>query len=170
MNNNGSATRFFLGYTIILLLNTLLHGCATLPDTSGYTAATIQVKHAVAATGIVIESELKSAIEAKATTADHKTVEQFKLAWAATLKSLDAMVAYAQSIEQIVRAGDRGAESAMQVADSVKRLAEAVDIDPVSGASATLVKLSLETIAFVNGEYSKHAAKVKAILQRKPLR
>lgn len=146
------------GLSILVLVCGLLGGCASLPDTRGYTAATIQVKEAVGTTGDVVQAELRSAINSKATTANNESVKNLEATWAATMKSLDAMVAYAQSIEQIVDAGNRGAESARQVGDSVKRLVDAVKVDPKTGASAKVVQLSIDTVAFVYGEYAKHIA------------
>ena len=154
----GAIRQRYDGLAILVLVTGLLGGCATLPDTSGYTSATIQVKYAVATTGEAVEAELFAAIDAGATTANAASVVKFKAAWAQTVKSLDAMVAYAQSIEQIVDAGSKGAESARQVADSVKRLVDAVKVTPVSGAAAGLSELSADTVAFVYGEYSKFVA------------
>jgi hypothetical protein len=146
------------GASILVLVGGLLAGCASLPDTSGYTAATIQVKEAVRTTGDVVQAELSAAIDAGATTANTDSVARFNAAWAGTMRSLEAMVAHAQSIEQIVDAGNKGAESAKQVADSVKKLADTVGVDAASGASAKLVQLSTDTLAFVYGEYAKHVA------------
>jgi hypothetical protein len=146
------------GLAILVLVGSLLGACTSLPDTSGYTAATIQVKQAVATTGDVLEGELLSAIKVNATTANDEAVKNLKAAWAATMRSLDAMVAHAQSIEQIVDAGNKGGESAKQVADSVKNLVDAVKVDALTGASANVVELSADTVAFVYGEYSKHVA------------
>ena len=146
------------GFAILVLVGSLMGGCTSLPDTRGYTVATIQVKQAVATSGDIVEGELLSAINAGATTANDASVKNLKAAWASTLRSLDAMVAYAQSIEQIVDAGNKGAESAKQVADSVKNLVDAVKVDALTGASATVFQLSADTVAFVYGEYSKHVA------------
>jgi hypothetical protein len=143
---------------MLALAGSILGGCTSLPDTSGYTAATIQVKQAVATTGDVVESELLSAIRAEATTANLESIKNFRAAWAATTRSLDAMVAHAQSIEQIVDAGNKGAASARQVADSVKNLVDAVKVDALTGASGTVLALSADTVAFVYGEYSKHVS------------
>jgi hypothetical protein len=140
------------------LVGCLLVGCTALPNTSGYTAATIQVKQAVATTGSVVEAELASAISAGATTASATRVERFKQYWKQTVASLDAMVAYAQSIEQIVDAGNKGAESAKQVAESVRSLVDAVKVDAKTGAAAKVVELSTQTFAFVYGEYAKFLA------------
>jgi len=145
-------------FAMLILICSLVAGCTSLPDTSGYTAATIQVKQAVATTGDVVQGELQSAIKAQATTANDETVKKLNAAWAATMRSLDAMVVYAQSIEQIVDAGNTGAASARQVADSVKSLVDAVKVDALTGASATVFTLSADTVAFVYGEYSKYVS------------
>lgn len=109
-------------------------------------------------TGDVVKGELESAINVKATTANQKSNKNFDAAWAATMRALDAMVAHAQSIEQIVDAGNKGAESVKQVADSVKNLVDTVKVDALTGASAKGVELSADTVAFVYGEYSKHVS------------
>ena len=157
-SRRGAIRQRYDGLAMLVLVTGLLGGCTALPDTSGYTAATIQVKHAVATTGEAVEAELVAAIDAGATTANPTSVAKFNAAWAQTVQSLDAMVAYAQSIEQIIDAGNTGAESATQVADSVKRLVDAVNVVPVGGAAAGLAKLSADTVAFVYGEYSKFVA------------
>ncbi|MGZ8182438.1 MAG: hypothetical protein ACXWT1_10795 [Methylobacter sp.] len=154
----GAIRQRYDGVAMFILIALLLGGCTTLPSTSGYTAATIQVKYAVATTGEVVEAELVTAIDAGATTANNDSVKNFNAAWSQTVDSLDAMVKYAASIEQIVDAGNQGAESAKQVADSVKTLVDTVKVDPMSGAAAELTKLSADTVAFVYGEYSKFVA------------
>jgi hypothetical protein len=146
------------GLAILVLVGSLLGGCTSLPDTRGYTAATIQVKQAVATTGDVVTGELRSAINAGATTANPESVKKLNAAWAATMRALDAMVAHAQSIEQIVDAGNKGAESARQVAGSVKNLVDAVKVDALTSSGAEVLQLAAETVAFVYGEYSKHVS------------
>jgi len=147
--------RWFMG---LLLAGYLMAGCSTLPDTSGYTAATIQVRQAVATTGDVVRQEVLSTYRVQAAAGGENAVTNFDAAWAASMKSMDAMVAHAQSIEQIVDAGNQGAESARAVADSVKHLVDAVNVDALSGTSASLARLSTDTVAFVYGEYSKYVA------------
>ena len=149
-------TSSYGGFAILVLVGSLLGSCTSLPGTRGYTAATIQVKQAVATTGDVVGGELLSAIDAGATTANNELVKNLKAAWASIMGSLDAMVAHAQSIEQIVDGGNKGATSARQVADSVKSLVDVVKVDALTGASATMFQLSADTVAFVYGEYSKH--------------
>ncbi len=154
----GSVNASCHGFAILLLVGGLLGGCGTLPDTSDYTVATIQIKQAVATSGDIVKEELWSASKAQATTVGNETVKNFEAAWAATVRSLDAMVVHAQSVEQIVDAGNNGAESARAVADSVKNLVDAVKVDALTGAAAEVLGLSADTVAFVYGEYSKHVA------------
>jgi hypothetical protein len=143
---------------ILVLVGGLMGGCASLPDTRGFTAATIQLKEAVGTTGEAVKTEVATAKNARATTVSEDSIKKLDAAWSATMRSLEAMVAYAQSIEQIVDSGNRGAESARQVADSVKRLVETVKVDATTGASAKAVQLSTDTVAFVYGEYAKNVA------------
>jgi hypothetical protein len=131
----------------------MIGSCATLPDTSGYTTATIQVKQAVATAGNVVEAELESA-----GTVPVQEIKKFHNAWKMTVSSLDAMVSYAESIEQIVDSGNKGTKSAMQVADSVKKLAEAVKVDAMTGAAGEVFGVAADTGAFVYGEIAKIGA------------
>jgi hypothetical protein len=146
----------FRGLVILVLVGIMPGGCATLPDTSGYTTATIQLKQAVATAGNVVETELESA-----GTVPGKKVKEFQNAWETTVASLDAMITYAESIEQIVDAGNKGAESAKQVADSVKKLAEAVKVDAMTGAAGEVFGVAADTGTFVYGEIAKISAEKK---------
>lgn len=146
------------GLWALVLAGSMLGGCTALPDTRGFTVATIQLKEAVGTTGEVVKTEVASASSAGAIELDDASIKKLDAAWSATMKSLEAMVAYAQSIEHIVDSGNRGAESARQVADSVKRLVDTVKFDATTGASAEVVGLATDTVAFVYGEYAKHVA------------
>lgn len=139
--------------TFLFLISGLLSGCMTLPDTSGYTIATIQVKQAVATAGNVVEAELKSAGSVSG-----KSISGFRDAWKKTVDSLDAKIAYAESIEKIVDAGNKGAASAKKVAASVRKLAETVKVDAMTGAAGEVFGVAADTGAFVYGEIAKISA------------
>ena len=151
-----SMSQSFRGLVILVLVGFMLVSCATLPDTSGYTTATIQLKQALATAGNVVETELESAGTVAA-----KRIKEFQNAWKATVASLDAMITYAESIEHIVDAGNKGAESAKQVADSVKKLADAVKVDAMTGAAGEVFGVAADTGAFVYGEIAKIGAAKK---------
>jgi hypothetical protein len=145
--------QFFRGFIILVFVSAMLGGCATLPDTSNYTTATIQVKQLVETVGNVVEIELDSA-----GTVSGQKVKDFQKAWKTTVSSLDAMITYAESIEQIVDAGNKGANSARQVADSVKKLADSVKVDALTGAAGEVFGVAANTGAFVYGEIAKIGA------------
>ena len=150
-----------IGYGMAILIWSscfLVGGCTALPNTRGYTNATIQIRQSVVTAGNAVETELASAISAGAVTDSSTRIEAFKGCWAQTVGSLDAMVRYAQSIEQIVDGGNKGAESAKQVADSVIGLVETVKVDAMSGAAGKVLELSMQTAAFAYGEYAKWIA------------
>ena len=142
----------------LVVVGGLSGGCASLPDTRGFTAATIQLKEAVGTTGEAVNAEVVSARNAGATTVSEESIRNLEAAWSGTMRSLDAMVAYAQSIEQIVDSGNRGPEGAKAVADSVKRLVDTARVDAITEAGSKVAQLSLETVAFVYGEYTKNVA------------
>lgn len=150
--------RWWRGLWALVLVGCMLGGCTALPDTRGFTVATIQLKEAVGTTGEAVKMEVASASSAGAIALGDASIKKLDVAWLATMNSLEAMVVYAQSIEQIVDSGNRGAESARQVADSVKRLVDTVKIDATTGASAEVVGLAADTVAVVYGEYAKHVA------------
>lgn len=150
--------RWWRGLWALALLGCTLGGCTALPDTRGFTVATIQLKEAMGTTGEVVKAEVASASSAGAVPRDDDSIKKLDAAWSATMRSLDAMVAYAKSIEEIVDAGNRGAESARDVADSVKRLLDTVSIDPTTGAAAAVAGVATDSGAFVFGEYAKHIA------------
>jgi len=168
---------------ILVLAGCLLAGCTPLPNTAGYTTATIQLKQAVAAAGSAVDAELRSealpgiSIEAaqrklagmgggdasnsestddtSAGSSPAPDADKFKQSWDMTVKSLDAMVVYAQSIEGIVDAGNQGAESAKHVAASVANLLSAVD---VTGVASKKTELVTDTGAYFIGEGTKFVA------------
>ncbi len=121
--------------------------CASLPDTSGYTAATIQLKSSAAAAGTLLEGELKQADERLRARDPNDTrlsdvATRFNTAWETTNQSLDGLVSYANSIELITLAGNSGRENAQGVAQSVERLAGAVGFVP----GAALAPLITRTV------------------------
>lgn len=65
---------------VSVLLVGVLAGCTSLPETSGYTAATIQVKQAVKACGNVVYEELRAAEKNKAVPVDPKALDNLKTA------------------------------------------------------------------------------------------
>jgi hypothetical protein len=116
--------------------------CTSLPDTHGYTVATLALKQNAVAAGDVMHSELartadqfpegpdRNALKAK--------VEEFDTAWQVTVASLAAMGEYAQAVENLTKAGNNGAQSAHELSDKVLSLAGTVGFVPGAAAAGIL--------------------------------
>ena len=149
-----------LAVTLLLLATS----CATLPDTSGYTAATVQVRQAAASAGQLAGAEIDAAADALGDPDAQRSVREssqaFSAAWATTLRSIDAAVTYAESIEAITQAGNSGAESARAVAGSVSALATTlgVAVGPAAGAITDTAALLNAQIANIRAARSLAAS------------
>ncbi|HYJ52469.1 MAG TPA: hypothetical protein VEW04_04795 [Allosphingosinicella sp.] len=122
--------------------------CTALPDTSGYTAASLQLRTSAAAAGSALSTELGRMTELLPAARRPDAVSiagQFDEAWATTVASLGALGRYAESIEAVTKAGNNGAAAANGVADSVNGLAGALGIVP----GAALVGVATDTFAFI---------------------
>jgi hypothetical protein len=122
-----------LSFVVLALFATATVSCTSLPDTSSYTAASFQLKNSAAAAGAVLQSELGRMSEQlpenqRARAKDLGT--RFDAAWQTTVGSLDGLGRYAESIEEITKAGNSGGESARGLAQSISNLAGAIGIVP----------------------------------------
>lgn len=122
-----------LSRVALVLAGVATVSCTPLPDTSPYTAATLQVRNSAAAAGGVVQAEFARMTpllpqERQARAAQLGT--RFDEAWRTTIASLDGLGRYAESLEEITKAGNSGAASARALADSVKNLAGAIGIVP----------------------------------------
>jgi hypothetical protein len=154
-------TSLVISFVFLLALTTW--GCTSLPDTSGYTAATILIKSAVASVGDATEAQIISAANAIPESSKHRATareaaDRFRKAWDETVRSMDALIEYAESIEAIVSAGNTGAESAQQVVDAVKKLADSVAIDATTGAMKSVFDTVASTVTFIYSEIGKARA------------
>jgi hypothetical protein len=139
-----------------------LVGCATIPDLSGYTAATDQLRQSVKSAGesVTTEIELVSLVF-KESGGDATTISQltdakdkFQKQWEERNKAMTAIVGYASSLEAIASAGKDGKESAKALGDSIEGLLSTLGIVP----GAQLANVANETIQIIYAE----VAKVKA--------
>ena len=122
--------------------------CTPLPDTSPYTAATVQVRTSAAAAGSALHDEFGRMTDRLPEDKQARAAEisaAFDDAWKKTMGSLDGLTAYAESIEQITKAGNSGGASARAVAQSVQTLAGAVGIVP----GAALAGVAADTFATI---------------------
>ena len=137
-------------------------GCATLPDLSGYTAATDQLRQSVKSAGDAVSTEIdivslafkESGGDVAAVQKLEKSKENFEKHWADRNKAMTAIVGYAGSLEEITNAGKEGKESAIALGNSVENLLKTIGVVP----GAQIAGVAKETIAFIYDE----VAKVKA--------
>ena len=137
-------------------------GCATLPDLSGYTAATDQLRQSVKSTGDAVSTEIdivslafkESGGDDAAVQKLEKSKKDFEKHWADRNKAMTAIVGYAGSLEEITNSGKEGKESAIALGNSVENLLKTIGVIP----GAQIAGVAKETIAFIYDE----VAKVKA--------
>jgi hypothetical protein len=123
--------------------------CTPLPDTSGYTTASLQLRTAAAAAGSALGAELvRMADLLPAANREEATgiTNNFNAAWATTVAALGSLGRYAESIEELTKAGNGGAAAAAGVADSVSGLATALGIVP----GAELLGVARDTFIFLD--------------------
>ena len=138
-------------------------GCATLPDLSGYTAATDQLRQSVKSTGDAVSTEIDIVSLAFKESGDdvaavvkklEKSKKDFEKHWADRNKAMTAIVGYTGSLEEITNSGKEGKESAIALGNSVENLLKTIGVVP----GAQIAGVAKETIAFIYDE----VAKVKA--------
>ena len=137
-------------------------GCATLPDLSGYTAATDQLRQSVKSAGDAVSTEIdivslafkESGGDDAAVQKLEKSKKDFEKHWADRNKAMTAIVGYAGSLEEITNSGKEGKESAIALGNSVENLLKTIGVIP----GAQIAGVAKETIAFIYDE----VAKVKA--------
>ncbi len=162
--------------TIILLTISFAVGCTALPDASPWVDATVQLKIATSAAGQMTVQEIDLTIDA---IQGHVTVERIEKlkqerdalanSWKARVEVMKSMVAYAESVQAIVDAGNKGAESAGKVIDSFKGLAAAVGY-PIPGSKAE-IEIASEAIKLIakNIQVARAAKKLdKTFLAMQP--
>jgi len=106
---------------IILLLVPFLAGCP-LPNAAPFADATGQLKTAVSSSGFAVQDALARS------PGGQEQAEQFAKDWKARNDAMTALVNYANSLNNIVSAGNSGSETFGKIADSVTSLANAAGI------------------------------------------
>lgn len=133
-----------------------LAGCATLPDVAPFTGATGDLRAAVVSGGAVVDTELRM-LPGGAGVAD-----RFALEWQARVRALDAVAEYSASLAAIVDAGNHGKQSASNLADAIKGLAQTAGVAvPAAGAVPIVVDAATiiyGQIAVVRGAHSLEEA------------
>lgn len=144
----------------LLALALTATGCAPLPDIGPFADATRQLKTAVAQSGSTVSDELRY------TEGLEDSADKLDEAWKQRNLAFEAIVAYSDSLEAIVSAGNKGRETAGALADSIHGFAETVGVvipgSPVAIEAATdSVKLLAAHVANTRAAESLEEAMVQ---------
>lgn len=131
---------------------TFTSGCASLPDTQSFTAATAGLRRAVALSGSTVVGELKSVPHPAANAQGTK----LEAAWSTRNQAMSALVDYANSLQAIADAGNKGAEAAKKLADATKALTQSLGV--FSLGTSAVAELAADTFSFANGQIAKARA------------
>ena len=107
----------------------LLTGCRTAPDMRPFADATSQLSGSIKTAGRTVVAEVDAMSgnwDETHRQAAEKTIEGFGKNWEKHQKLADALVDYSASLAAIAEAGEQGEKSAKAVADSFKKLTDAV--------------------------------------------
>ena len=142
---------------LIAVIGAVCYGCAgPLPDVSPFVSASAQLRSGVASGGAATAAEL-----ARLPGGD-EYAKQLGTAWTSRVRLCDALVRYAQSLQDITRSGTQGRESVDAVASSVNALASAASVViPASGAvgvATDAARFVYAQIALVRASNSLEAA------------
>jgi hypothetical protein len=148
-----------------------LVGCVSLPEVGPFVDATLQLRSGIVASGRVVEAEMRQAEEIVGEQSKDKGEElkaitdKLHSAWEARVKAADALCAYADSLREIVEAGQKGGEAAGSLMSSVKGLAEAAGIvlpgADVMGVVTDTGKFIYAQIALIRASKSLEEALVR---------
>ena len=128
---------------LLLLIAVSSVGCASLPELGPFVDATLELRSAVAAVGSTVEAELQRM------QGGQKYADRLAKEWAVRIQAVDALVAYAESLRAIVKAGQEGGQAARSLASSVTALAKAAQVAmPAAGA----VSVATDTASFIYGQ------------------
>ncbi len=149
-----------LGISLLIAVCVLsLHGCANLPDLSGYTAATDQLRRSIKSAGDSVATEIDLvSLMFEESDGDKSTIEtlgdakkDFLKHWEYRNNAMTAIVSYAGSLQEITNAGKEGNESAKALGDSIKGLLNTIGIVPGTQITGVLA----ETVEFLYGEIAQ---------------
>lgn len=144
-----------------------LSGCGTLPDARPFADATSALATSISASGQAVDDSIQQAATlSPADKADHERLaREFDEAWQVRVDAARAMVAYSESVADVVAAGQEGSVSVGRVADSLGALAATVGIpvaSPAIGVAGDLSRFLADRIAIVRASAKLESALAQA--------
>jgi len=119
------------GTLLIILAATTVGGCQV-PDLAGFSQSAITVRTSL--------GEAKSIYRPFVVQYDQTEIKTFDDDWLKVEAAADALVEYAQSLEAIAAAGQKGAEGAQKLMESVNKLAGRFDAAGIAGTAGDIFK------------------------------
>ncbi|SFM56802.1 hypothetical protein [Variovorax sp. OV329] len=146
---------------------TLLGGCGSLPDGKPFADASNALLSSVKSSGNAVEDALGDAATASpGDKAAYEALEgKFAKAWERRIAMTQAAARYSEAIADEIAAGNSGGETAGRVADSLKALAEGVNIPvaaPAVGVAGDLARFIFARVAIVKASQSLESAVTQA--------
>lgn len=162
-----SSTPWYLTiYSLLLIM--LLSGCGTLPDAKPFADATSALSVAVKISGQAVSDSLGDAGDVLPS-AEHKKYEgyaaELQNAWADRVKAIQGTVTYADTIADLIAAGNEGGKTVEKVSDSLSTLAAAANITiaaPVAGVLGDIGRFLADRIAIVKASKTLEVAVAQA--------
>lgn len=145
----------------------LLAGCGTLPDGKPFADATGAWSASVKTSGQALSDSLRDAgsVEPKDKDLYKKNVKAFEEAWSVRVKAAQGVVAYSNSIVDLIAASKESGETVKKAGDALEGLAAAVNIPlsaPVVGVAGDLARFVLDRIAVVRASKKLEEAVAQA--------
>jgi hypothetical protein len=150
-----------------LLLAVALAGCGTLPDAKPFAEASQTLATSVTSAGQAVVDSLgeAGALSASDEAAYKERADRFRAAWAEREAAARAVAAYAESVSDLISAGQQGGETVKKVGDSLSGLAGALGIPlatPAVGVLGDVARFLVDRIALVRASDSLETALAQA--------
>ena len=128
------------GVLLALALALAVSGCGTLPDATPFADASRTLSNSVALAGQAVADSLgeAGALSESDEAAYKARADRFRTAWAERVATTRAVAAYAESISDLISAGQEGGETVKKVGESLSGLAGTLNIPLASPALGVL--------------------------------
>lgn len=150
-----------------VLLAFAVTGCGTLPDAKPFADASQTFAASVSSAGQAVADSLgeAGALSESDDAAYKARADRFRAAWADRVTATRAVAAYAESISDLVAAGQSGGETVKKVGDSLSGLAGVLGVplaSPAAGVLGDVARFLVDRIALVRASDSLAGALAQA--------
>jgi len=144
-----------------------LGGCGTLPDAKPFADATSSLSASISAGGSAITTTLGEPhdVTPEDPARYAELSSEFEAAWRGRVEAAKATATYADSISNVISAGNESAKTVEKVADSLASLAEAVSVPlatPAFGVTKDVASFIVQRVAIVRASAKLEVAMEQA--------